>query len=49
MKRMRTDEDYRKENRNERIVIDFIAGMTDDFFNNEFRKRMLPSKFGMTI
>jgi dGTPase len=43
------DEDYKTKNCNERIIIDFIAGMTDDFFNNEFKERMIPIKFGMTI
>lgn len=29
------EEEYKKNNSNKRIVIDFIAGMTDDFFKNE--------------
>mgnify|MGYP004572244073 FL=1 len=28
--------DYRKNNSNERIIIDYIAGMTDNYFINEF-------------
>lgn len=28
--------DYRKNNSNERIIIDYIAGMTDNYFLNEF-------------
>lgn len=31
-------EKYKLENTNERIVIDFIAGMTDDFFIKEYNK-----------
>ena len=30
--------DKYKQNTNERIVIDFIAGMTDDYFKNEYNK-----------
>jgi len=33
----------------ERIVIDFISGMTDDFFNNQFKKIFIPTPFGMEI
>lgn len=29
-----------------RIVIDFIAGMTDDYFNHLFRLRFMPQSFG---
>ena len=31
-------EEYKLENTNERIAIDFIAGMTDDFFIKEYKK-----------
>ena len=30
--------DYQKKYRNERIVIDYIAGMTDDFFLREVNR-----------
>ncbi|MEW5801790.1 MAG: HD domain-containing protein [bacterium] len=33
----------------ERIVIDFISGMTDDFFNHQFRESFFPTSFGMEI
>jgi len=33
----------------ERMVIDYIAGMTDDFFNNEYRENILPLNFGMKV
>lgn len=32
------NEDYLKDNSKERIVIDYIAGMTDDFFISEYKK-----------
>ena len=32
------NESYIKNNTNERIVIDYIAGMTDEYFINEFNK-----------
>ena len=31
-------DNYINNNSNKRIVIDFIAGMTDDFFLNEVKK-----------
>lgn len=31
------------------IVRDFIAGMTDDYFNNAFKNKYLPWKFGYSI
>ena len=31
-------EEYKKNTSNERIVIDYISGMTDDFFVNEYNK-----------
>jgi len=33
----------------ERLVIDFIAGMTDDFFNNQFRKTFVPQSYGSKL
>ena len=32
------DKKYIKDNPKERIVIDFIAGMTDDYFNREYER-----------
>jgi dGTPase len=38
------------ENHNpEEIVRDFIAGMTDDYFNNAFKYNYLPRNFGYSI
>jgi dGTPase len=43
------DLSYIKKNPPERIVIDFIAGMTDDFINNEFKHFVIPESFGYKI
>lgn len=32
-----------------RKVIDFISGMTDDFFNNQFQQLFVPASYGYTI
>jgi len=40
---------YIKDNDPAQIVKDFISGMTDDYFNNAFRNKYLPSKFGYSI
>lgn len=42
-------EDYRNKTSNARIVCDYIAGMTDDYFNNEFKDVMIPHSFGYKI
>nr|WP_321412321.1 HD domain-containing protein [uncultured Carboxylicivirga sp.] len=42
--------DYYKENYSKpRIVCDYIAGMTDDFFNNEFKNLLIPQSFGYSL
>lgn len=41
--------DYRKETSNPKIVCDYIAGMTDDYFNKEFNNVMIPCSFGYKI
>lgn len=40
---------YLQSNSKERIAVDYIAGMTDDFFNNEFKQSFLPNSFGMCL
>lgn len=40
---------YKEKNSNKRIVVDFIAGMTDDYFNKEFKNYMIPKSFGARI
>ncbi len=33
----------------ERIVIDFLAGMTDDYMNNQFKRHFLPRTYGYHV
>jgi dGTPase len=40
---------YKENNNNARIVVDYIAGMTDNFFNSQFNDLVLPKKFGRYI
>ena len=40
---------YLKNNSKPRIVLDYIAGMTDDFFNNQFKEYVLPRSYGYYI
>ena len=40
---------YIEDNNPAEIVRDFIAGMTDDYFNNAFKNNYLPGKFGYSI
>jgi len=37
---------YMKETPPERIAVDYIASMTDRYFNEEFRRRVIPENFG---
>jgi len=41
--------DYLENTSKPRIVCDYIAGMTDDFFNKEFKNVMIPHSFGYKI
>ncbi|MFC2166954.1 deoxyguanosinetriphosphate triphosphohydrolase family protein [Acidobacteriota bacterium] len=43
------NDDYLLSSRKPRIVIDFISGMTDDYFNNQFTKVFVPQSFGLDI
>jgi len=40
---------YLEHNAPERVVLDYLAGMTDNFFNNQFKDAFLPKSFGMSI
>jgi len=42
-------EKYLTETSLSRMVCDYIAGMTDDFFNNEFKHCVVPESFGYKI
>lgn len=40
---------YTKSNSPDRIVTDFIAGMTDKFFINQYKEAILPKTFNLTV
>lgn len=40
---------YTNNTRLKRKVIDFISGMTDDFFNNQFEELFVPESYGYSI
>lgn len=40
---------YTKNNSSDKIVVDFIAGMTDKFFINQYKQAFLPKTFDLTI
>lgn len=41
--------DYRKNTHKARIVVDFMAGMTDDFFSNQYKKLFVPQSLGLDL
>ncbi len=41
--------EYRKQTAPERIAVDYIANMTDRYFNEEFKRRVIPENFGFKI
>ncbi len=43
------DDNYRKNTVPKRKVIDCIAGMTDDFFNNQYDENFVPQSYGYSI
>ncbi len=43
------DDKYLQNTPKERIVVDFIAGMTDDFFNNQYNKLFVPQSYGYSL
>ncbi|HWP96131.1 MAG TPA: HD domain-containing protein [Syntrophomonadaceae bacterium] len=40
---------YRNSTPEARIIVDYIAGMTDDYFLNTFRELFLPRRYGMSL
>lgn len=40
---------YTKNNSTDRIIVDFIAGMTDKFFINQYKQAYLPKTFDLTV
>lgn len=43
------NDDYRTQTHLKRKVIDYIAGMTDDFFNSQFSHSFLPQSYGYYV
>jgi dGTPase len=43
------DSSYRENTSVERQAIDFLAGMTDDFFNNQYQKLFVPQTYGYAV
>lgn len=43
------NKDYTKSNSSDKIIIDFIAGMTDEFFIDQYKKLFLPKTFDLTV
>ena len=41
--------DFRIHTPNAQIIIDYIAGMTDDYFLNTFKELFLPRRYGLTL
>ncbi len=43
------NDNFRKQTPEARIIIDYIAGMTDDYFLNTFKENFLPQRYGLTL
>jgi dGTPase len=43
------NENYLNRTNKKRIIIDFLAGMTDDFFNNQYNELFVPQSYGYSI
>lgn len=43
------NKDYTKMNSSDKIIVDFIAGMTDKYFIEQYKNLYLPKTFGLTI
>ena len=43
------DDVYLQNADDKRIVIDYIAGMTDDFFYNQYQKLFVPQSYGYQL
>jgi dGTPase len=43
------DADYGERNLPARVVADYIAAMTDDYFNQQFKELFFPKRFGLKI
>lgn len=43
------DDGYKKRTDSCRMAIDFLSGMTDDFFNHQFRENFVPKNYGYKL
>ena len=43
------DDEYLRNTNDKRIAIDFLAGMTDDFFNNQYQSLFVPQSLGYSL
>ena len=43
------DDKYLKTTDDRRLVVDFIAGMTDDYFYNQYQKTFIPQSYGYAL
>ena len=43
------NDNYQNNTDKKRIVIDFIAGMTDDFFNTQYKESFVPQSYGYSL
>lgn len=43
------NKDYTKGNSSDKIIVDFIAGMTDKFFINQYKDAFLPKTFNLRV
>jgi dGTPase len=43
------NKEYLKKTKDKRKVVDFISGMTDNFFNKQYEELFTPKNFGYSI
>lgn len=43
------NKDYTNSNLSDKIIVDYIAGMTDKYFISQYKKLYLPKTFGLTV
>lgn len=43
------NDNYHRNTDQRRMIIDFIAGMTDDFFNNQYNELFVPQSYGYSL
>ena len=43
------EDSYLANNDDRRIIVDYLAGMTDDFFNNQYQQLFVPQSYGYSL